>query len=393
VQRTFPFVLAAISAAALVASLATGLPEPPRQDATPPARQPEGGTPAPPPDLPAESDPPAPQPRKPVTATLSEYVELVRESGGAAACRLFPDHFEPTRGKPRKPPAPDVPYPHPAPADGCRSREIAGYTQIPSAPWKASFVERIGRMRLAQGLARVALRIRTAYRRVPRFGRTPDVIERDVVWLRRQGSEWVVAQPSLLVYRVFESRGTPPAILDPPVPAESLSEPARLPAGPACPPRRQTARDPAGDAERQPSGPPAAWVDMTDLAMSRSGGELCLTVVTRAPLRPATTISLWVIAPAPTSTSADVRLDSLGRPHVTTLGEHRLRGARMAGAGSRLSIWLPARRLGLDRGRFGWSVRIRHQPGPEAVVADHAPNTRLHLYYAYPDGELITDLP
>lgn len=390
-QRAFALVLAAISATALAASLAVDHFQSARDDAAPPAGRPEGGTPAPPPDVPPESEPPAPQPREPATATLGEYVELVRESGGAAACRLFPDHFEPARGKPREPPAPDVPYPHPAPADGCRSRAIAGYTQIPSAPWEASSAERIGRMRLAHGLARVTLRIRTAYHSVPRFGRTPDVVERDVVWLRREGPEWVVAQPSLLVYRVFESQGTPSDIFDPPVPSESLSRPASLPAGPACPPRRQTAQDPAGAADREPGGPPAGWVDMTDLAMSRSKGRLCVTVVTRAPLRPATRISLWAVAPAPTSASAEVRLDSIGRPHVTTFGE-RLRGARVSGAGRRLSIWLPARRLGLESGRFGWSLRILHEPRPGTTEGDKAPNTRLRLYYAYPDGELITDL-
>jgi hypothetical protein len=391
VQRTFALVLAAISAAALAASLAMDHLESAREDAAPPASQPEGRTPAPPPGASTESEPPAPRPRKPVTATLGQYVELVKESGGAAACRLFPDHFEPATGKPQEPPAPDVPYPHPAPADGCRWRGQAGYTQMPSPPWKASTVVRTGPPQYLHGLARVTLRIRSAYRALPGFGRPPAVVEQDVVWLRRHGSEWVVAQPSLLVYRVFESSGTPPEIFDPPVPAESLSRPARLPGGPACPPPRQTEEDPAGDAHRLPAGPPARRVDITGLAMSRSDGELCVTVVTEARLRPATTISLWAVAPAPTSANADVRLDSLGRPHFSSFGK-RLPGGRVAATGRRISIWLPARRLGLLRGRFGWSVRISHRPGPELAAGDQAPNTRLHLYYAYPDGALVREV-
>ncbi|HEX2232951.1 MAG TPA: hypothetical protein VHG69_06260 [Thermoleophilaceae bacterium] len=344
--------------------------------------------------------------RELVLEAVREYAELVQESGGQAACRLFPDHFERSDRK-VKPPMPDVPFPHPAPADGCRSREIPAFAQIPSAPWEGSTVERIGRLRFARGLARVTLRIRTEYGPAPRAGRIPDMVERDVVWLRPDGAEWRVAQPSLLAYRVFESLSTPPHLLDRPVPVNRLSRAARVPvANVGCPTPALTVGDPTAAADRREGVAPAPWVDMTRLGMSRARGTLCLTLRTAAPLRPSTRIEFYAEQAKPifTSTVTSVRLDTRGRPHVTTnepppnastdrRAPYEVKGARAGGMGRRVSIALPVKGLGLPRGRFAWMLNIFNEPHPGEVHRDQAPNTRARLFYTYPDGKLVRELP
>jgi hypothetical protein len=397
-MRNLGFVLlVGIVVAAMLASALRNPDQSAREQAGPPADDDPAGVP--------EGSPRSR--RQLVLEAIGDYVQLVRESGGEAACRLFPEHFEPTGSEPVEPPAPDVPFPHPAPADGCKSRELTGFTQVPSAPWETSTVERIGRVGFSRGLARVTLRIRTQYGPTPQADRTPDVVERDVVWLRPNDGEWQVAQPSLLAYRVFESRETPPDIFDRPVPAGRLSRPARLPSAKlGCPAPKLMVSDPAGAADRQAGLTPDPWVDMTTLTMSRVGGTLCLTVRTRAPLRPSTRIDFYAEQPARSvvSTFASVRLDTRGRPHITThepppkarydLGApYRFHRARVGGRAGRISIALPVRRLRLERGRFAWMLNVYNEPGPGKVHHDQAPNTRLRLFYTYPDGKLVRELP
>jgi hypothetical protein len=396
-RGAFALLVAAVVATAAFLGMARDPTGPSRDSAGPPAAEDPAKTP------PEERE----SRRELVLAAVRGYAELVQESGGAAACRLFPDHFEPTGGEPVEPPAPDVPYPHPAPADGCKSRELTGFTQIPSAPWESSTIERIGRVRFVRGLARVTLRIRTQYGPTPQAGRTPDVLERDVVWLRPGDAAWHVARPSLLTYRVFESRGTPRDIVDRPVPAEGLSRPVRLPAANlGCPAPKLTVSDPAGAADRQAGLSPAPWVDMTRLTMARARGTLCLTIRTRAPLRPSTRFELYAEQPSRSvvGTFASIRLDTLGRPRVTTheppldagsdLGApYRFHGARVGGRARRISIALPVKRLRLERGRFAWMLKVYNEPSPGKVHYDQAPNTRLRLFYTYPDGKLVRELP
>jgi hypothetical protein len=238
-------------------------------------------------------------------------------------------------------------------------------------------------------------------------------VERDVVWLRpdegesERAGEWRVAQTSLLAYRVFESKGTPRGIFDRPVTPDELSRPVRLPAARlGCPAPKVSVSDPAGAADRLSGLTPDPWVDMTRLTMSRTRGTLCLSVQLREPLRPSSRIEFYAEEPRNLYVSrfVSVRFDTLGRPHVTThapplnarsdLGApYRLHGARVGGRPSRISIALPARRLGLERARFAWMLNVYNEPGPGKVHHDQAPNTRLRLFYTYPDGKLVRELP
>jgi len=322
-RRALPILLGVIAVASLVASLASdpGGPsdpgEPPRDDDGRPAGDESGAV--------TKSGPE--KRREDVLRAIRDYADLVRSSGGAAACRLFPEHFEPWDGKPLEPPAPDVPHPHPAPADGCRSRGETAFTYEPSASWKSSGVERIGKVRFVRGLARATLSIRTAYGEASGGGRTPDVVERDIVWLRPSGSRWRVARPSLLAHRVFESQpGTPRWIFEEPVSGAALSRPADLPRGFGCAGRTLTARDPTGRADRAPA-PPSPWVDLSELEMSREGDSLCLGMRTLGPVRPLTVVSIWIEQPkANVFRSVEIRLGSAAaggprsRPSATGSG-------------------------------------------------------------------------
>jgi hypothetical protein len=395
-MRTLGLVLlVGVVVAAMLASTLRNPDEPAREQAGPPA----GDDPA---GVPEES---RRSRRDDVLKALGEYVELVKSSGGKAACRLFPEHYEPSDGKPLEPPGPYLRYPHPRPADGCRTRDLIAFEQWPSAPWRESSVERIGSVRFGGNLARVGLRIRTRYRRAPVIGRTPDVVEPDVVWLTWEAGTWRVARPSLLVYRVFESDGTPRGIHDPPVEPGVLSRPAALPrAEVECTGSVLEVEDPSGRADRTSGRTPAPWVDLTELRMSRAGGVLCLSLRTPEPIRPLTVISIHIMKPGGIPASVEVRLDSRGRPRVTTseppkdahesaaAWPYDFDGARVGESDGQLIVSLPAKRLGVESGRFGWFVSAGNKPRPGVSEGDTAPNTRLHLYYAYPDGELITDL-
>jgi hypothetical protein len=229
------------------------------------------------------------------------------------------------------------------------------------------------------------------------LGRIPDVVERDVVWLRPSGSEWRVAQPSLLAYRVFESQpGTPRWLFEEPVPAAALSRPARLPRGFDCSGVALAARDPTGRADRG-RGRATAWVDVSQVRISHAGNRVCIAVRTLAPVRPLTAVRLWIEQPkANVFTSVEVRLGSRSRPTVTATGLSvpRLRAVRVGRTGTLLSISLPARRLGLKDGRFGWSLlSIFNEPRPGTGYSDHWPNTRLRLLQAYPDGKPVREMP
>ena len=379
-----------------------------------------------------------------VEAAIEDYLATLNREGGRAACRLFPREFVATADAPAAPHS-GSPYnfPHPAPNDGCQSRQPPSFSHQPTARWDSVHVLRIDRVGFVEDLARVKLRARTTFKpprdrlpgpdplpgvgdcsRLPQVegelydqcgdpvDAVPPAVDEDVVWLSVRDGRWQVARPSLVTYRVFDWRTHPGDVFDQPVSEGVRARPAR-PGHPGleCSGASTRVTDPAGDA----SGPKGArdWVDVTAVELARSAASLCLAVTTRTPLRPLSGISVYYEQASLMKTTDGrqvsqgglpgafgVRLNSRGRPEAFggrdgPEGRYaELPEARVGGGGRTLTIEFPnARRLGLTRQPFAWMLTASVEVSPGRLASDRLPDARTRLFFAHPGGKRVVEAP
>ena len=164
------------------------------RDLPPPEDDPEGAEPGP------SGPPPGTTDEREAARAARAYVAALDRRDGAAVCRAFvPGALDELR-LPRE-------------RGSCASsvRASLGFERRGFPVWQASRLTGDLSAELDGDSARVVATVFTLYADV----REP-TIEDDIVYLVRSGERWLVAQPSLTLYRAIGEADPPPSVLSPP---------------------------------------------------------------------------------------------------------------------------------------------------------------------------------